>query len=165
MKAVRFNATTGLGALATLVVASANMISASDAKYRLLSIRFVANWNNIEVGDDGALMFGIAHGDYTAVEIEECLEATTSISQGDKIANEKADRLVRILGIFPSAPGAAAGGPQELSYNDGRAQTVKLNWEIPIGKTVSFWGYNTSDDQYTTGSNLVMLGSANIRYA
>lgn len=138
------------------------MISTSDAKYRLLSIDGVWSWNDIPATIMGSLMFGVALGDYTSAEIEECLEATTSINQGDMLAREKADRRVRVLGVFPSLAGGAID--EDLVYDGGRKLKVRLNWVIPVGKQVAMWGYNSSPTTYANGSELSFMGNANVVY-
>ncbi len=161
MRNVRYNSSTGIGALAAGTLGAATLIVAADAKYRLLSLKYNAVWADIAAAIDGGLMFGVAHGDYTAAEIEEWLESTTSIDQGDKIAGEKANRLCRILGTM-GGTGVAEGDGQ---FNNGVEKSVRLNWEIPIGIEIKFWIYNNSKTIYTTGSEFVLTGSAVVRYA
>ncbi len=163
MKVVRFNSSLTIGALAALDVVSGSVLATSDSKYRLLSMRFTPVWQNIVGSADGGMMFGIAHGDYTAAEIEECIEATTSISPGDKIANEKANRMVRILGTIVNDGGGVPG--QDSSFNQGRMTKVKLNWPIQIGKTVTQWVYNNSGTVWATGSFLSIQGTVVVAYS
>ncbi len=159
-KAVRFNGQLAAGALATLDLVSGNFITASDSAYRLKSIDFNAAWVDITDVIDGGMLFGIAHGDYTAAEIEEAIEASNSIDRGNKIANEQANRLVRVLGNFGSQ-GTVLG---DINFNDGVVKRVKLNWPIEIGQVVSMWIYNSTADAWTTGSLLSLIGQAFIQY-
>ncbi len=149
--------------LGTKNLVSGNLMPSSDSKYRLLSLRFTATWLNIVALADGGAMFGVAHGDYSATEIEECIEATASINLGDKIANEKANRLVRVLGTFPSTRSSVADS--EEVWNDGRMSKVKLNWVFPIGKSPVIWIYNQSETFWTTGSTLNFQGTAVVAYS
>ncbi len=98
MRRVRFSTGLAVTALATTDVVVGDLLSAADAKYRILSLEYNAAWTEIKQAIDGALLFGVAHGDYTAAEIEEAIEATLSINQGNMVAREQANRLVRILG-------------------------------------------------------------------
>ncbi len=160
MKSVRLNGKLVISALPSVDLLSDNLIATSDAEYRLLSVKLVAGWSNVAV-IDGGLMFGVAHSDYTDTEIEECIESTTSISPGDKIANEKANRLVRIIGMMTPA-GTTGNG--EAIHNDGRPTTTKLNWAIPIGKQVKMWVYNTSNAGWSSGSELSLVGTCVVKY-
>ncbi len=154
------NASGGLGTLGELVATKASLIAVSDSEYRVLSIKVQPQWNGT-TGSEGGLMFGVCHSDYSSTEVEEYLEATTSIDRGDKIANERASRLVRIIGVIN--PQHASGGG-DYAYNDGQPVSVKLNWAIPIGFQLNWFVYNISNAAYTTGSEFVMVGSAVVRY-
>ncbi len=87
---------------------------------------------------DGPVLCGYAHGDYTVGEIKECIESGGSIDVGDKLAQEKANRLVRIVGTFSNNGTDQA----DVTLNDGKPIKTKLNWLIPIGKTLSLFVYN-----------------------
>ncbi len=159
MRRVRFSTGLAVTALATTDVVVGDLLAAADAKYRILSVEFTAAWTEIKASIDGALLFGVAHGDYTATEIEEALEATLSISQGNMIAREQANRLVRILGIIQ---GDVITPEADSVFNDGRSIKKRLNWEIPIGIATEMWVMNSSGTVYTTGSVLILQGTANV---
>ncbi len=88
------------------------------------------------VAGDGPLMVGLAHGDYTAAEIEEALEAAASWDRSDKIAVEQAQRKVRRSGTFD-------GVATEEKLNQGMPYFQKLGFIIEDGETVSMWARNT----------------------
>ncbi len=108
-----------------------------------------------QITDDG-LQFGFAHSDYTAAEIEECLENTASMDLGDKIAREQADRWVRVIGAFNGLATAAGGGVQ---FNDGKPVKINLNWLMAAGDTLNMWMRNSSGTVYLTGSSIATQGS------
>ncbi len=89
----------------------------------------------------GPITVGYAHSDYSVTEIKECLEAFAAIDQGDKIARERANRLVRIVGTFPSQ-GVSLG---QAVLNDGKPISTKLNWLIGIGDSVVAFAFNEDD--------------------
>lgn len=163
MRTVRINSGLDIGGIAALDVIGGNLIAASDSAYRALSLRLALSWNDIPATVMGALMVGVAIGDLTDAQIEECIEATTSIDRADVVANERANRRVRILGTFPSLQGAAVVD-QDLNLFEGRTIKVKLNWLVPIGSTIKMWGYNASPTTYANGSNLKMIGTATVAY-
>ncbi len=149
------NSSTAIGALAALDVTSASMVSASTGPYRVMSLDM--SWSLADLGatsDDGQ-EFGVAHSDYSDAEIEECLESITAIDKGDKIAQERADRLVRTIGQMTGAPGTGAG----LSFNDGKPVKTKLNWHMSIGDTLRVWIRNGSGAVYTTGASVLASGN------
>jgi len=159
MKQVRLNTGTGTPTLLSKDLEKANLTATSDTAYRILSVRLQWLLSDIIDTQEGGLLVGLAHGDYSATEIEECIEASGSINRGDKIVNERAARLVRIVGLFGSV-GAAEG---DLTLNDGKPIYTKLNWLIPIGKTVDFWWYNQSSGTLVS-MELEIVGTAIVKY-
>ncbi len=109
----------------------------------------------------GGCLFGFAHSDYTAAEIEEYLEATASIDRGDKIQNERANRLIRQIGVINPV---TDGGSEDAAYNGGKPFRVNLNWAIPIDFQVNFWGYNISEADWTASPILQFIGEAVVEY-
>ena len=107
--------------------------------------------------DQGPILFGYAHSDYSVTEIKEAIEAAAAISVGDKVAQEKANRLVRLVGSFqPDDTG-------EQVFNDGKQVSTKLNWLIPIGKAVNMFAYNDDTTDLTTGGRVTSSGEMWIR--
>ncbi len=101
--------------------------------------------------DESPALGGFAHGDYTAAEIEECLEAQGMWSQSDKVAQEQGRRKVRRSAIF-------AGNETEEVAGDGKPIYTKLGFYIEDGETLSMWGRNTGGTVLTTGSSLRFSG-------
>jgi len=92
---------------------------------------------------EGPVTVGYAHSDYSVTEIKEAIESALSISVGDKVAQEKANRLIRIVGEISS---------EDPILNEGRPIKTKLNWFIPIGKFVNMFAYNNNSSPLTTGA-------------
>ncbi len=144
-----------IGGLVTQdVVQSAGSANATNT-LRIMSLDMA--WGIVDLGaatDDG-FTFGVAHSDYTAAEIEECLEATGSMDIGDKVAQEQANRLVREIGTISPQAALAGGG---ANFADGRRVKTKLNWVLAIGDNLAVWVRNASSANYTTGASLVGNG-------
>lgn len=111
-------------------------------------MKFTWNLQGLTAGE-GPVTVGYAHSDYTVGEIKECLEATSSIDQGDKIAQEKANRLIRIVGTVDA---------EDSRLKDGLPISTKLNWKIAIGQNVNIFAFNESTAALTTGSSLKLSG-------
>ncbi len=156
LRRVRVTAVLAVGALATKDVISAGATGTVTSTIRVMSVKQTYTWSNIGASDDDSLEFGLAHSDYSAAEIEEALEATTSIDPGDKIAGERANRLVRSIGTISAALAGAAGGG--APYNNGLPKKTKLNWLLTEGDSLSIWVRNGSGTVYTTGSSLQTIG-------
>ncbi len=102
-----------------------------------------ATWTlNQLTGPQGPILFGVAHSDYTDAEIEQVLENAGSWDQGNKVQQEVAKRLVRVIGSFASTEQASA--PQDVNFNDGKPVKTKLNWKLQTGDTLKMWAYNIS---------------------
>ncbi len=100
---------------------------------------------------DGPVVVGLAHSDYTAAEIEECLEAGGTWDEGDKVAQEQGKRLVRIVGTI---------GDSEEDINDGMPVKTKLNWLLATGDTLQTFIWNRGI-QMTTGMTVEVSGHLN----
>ncbi len=99
--------------------------------------------------NDGPIVIGLAHSDYTVTEIKEALEASTAIDAGNLIAQERANRKVRIIGTMNEV---------RESLNDGQPISTKLNWLMTIGKTVNLFAYNDGAALLTTGAVVALNG-------
>lgn len=111
--------------------------------------------------DDGPIVVGVAHGDYTDAEIEEVIENTGSWDIGDKIAQEVGKRLVRIVGAFGSD---TAGVFKQIVLNDGKKIKTKLNWQVATGNTLKVFAYNSGTSALADGAIVRLNGHANIFY-
>ncbi len=112
-------------------------------------------WTDVADVNDDYCQFGVAHSDYTAAEIEEALEGTGGIDLGDKIGQERANRLVREIGAFANTPQVSGG----VGVNDGRPIKTRLNWKISIGDTLVLWARNASGVVFVTGSAIGATGN------
>ncbi len=153
LRRVRVAAENAIGALATLDVVGGNLTGTSTDPYRIMSVSFTYGLSDLGATSDDGQEFGLAHSDYSDAEIEECLEAV-NINVGDKIAQERANRLVRTIGQFVGAPGTGAG----LNWNDGKRVKTRLNWGMTIGDVLRVWVRNASGTVYTTGATIDVIG-------
>lgn len=133
------------------VAAEKTFISSIVASYSM------NNWTNVL--EAGPILIGIAHSDYTAAEIEEVIENTGSWNRGDKIAQERSKRLIRIIGQF-STEGITGA---KVSLNDGKPIKTKLGWSLNTGRGLSLWAYNLGVAAVaTTDPNVFASGHCNL---
>ncbi len=161
LRGVRVNSSLAIGALAASDVISGTVTNVAADKLRFISLH--ASWGIANLGAliDDAFTFGVAHSDYSAAEIEECLESGASIDLGDKVAQEQANRLVREIGQIDGMGGTGAQGG--LSFNDGKPVRTKLNWLMSAGDALQIWVRNNSGVVYTTGALLTISGRLWVR--
>ncbi len=150
LRRVKLTPSLSLGTLASVTALTTGLTGAADGQYRMMSVKGSWSVANMTAGE-GPLRVGYAHSDYSVTEIKEAIEAAASISIGDKIANEQANRLVRTVGVF-------SGLNTDETLNDGKPITTKLNWAIPIGDFVNMFIYNDSGGSLTTGGLLHFNG-------
>ncbi len=150
LRRVRITPELALSTLASDTVLNVGFLGTADGAYRCVSIKATYSIKGL-TGGEGPITFGFAHSDYSVTEIKECLEASNSISQGLKVEQEKANRLVRIVGTL-SQTGASM-------LNDGQPVKTRLNWLIAIGDQVNLFAYNESTAALSTGCVLNVAGN------
>ncbi len=150
----------GLSTLGAKVAIKGNFDQVVNGRTLVSSV--VAAWSMTSFTKstgDGPILVGIAHGDYSAAEIEEFLEATGSWDEGDLVQQEIAKRKIRRIGIFENPADEAAS----VSLNNGTKIKTKLNWILNDGATLSLWAYNTGTSPLaTTNPTVQALGHANL---
>ncbi len=153
------NETLQLGTLAADTLISDTFDETPTEESVISSI--VATWSlNGLVAGQGPILFGVAHSDYSDAEIEAVLENAGSWDQGDKVNQEIARRLVRIIGTMVGKQGT---GTNDVQWNEGRPVKTKLNWKIQTGQTLKMWAYNISGAALTTADpGLRALGHVNL---
>ncbi len=152
LRKVRIHANAAAGALASEDVAVAAITNASVDPYRLMSIDVAWAWQEIGGSADDGMSFGVAHSDYTAAEVEECLEAIGAIDRGNKVAQEQSNRLVREIGTIQSTISGTVG--TTVNMNEGLPVKTKLNWYMSIGDQLNVYMRNSSGTVWTTGSSI-----------
>ncbi len=156
LRRVRLASTSVAGALAAADVVTNAITDTVKDPMRFISVIASYSWSNIGAIIDDGCSFGYAHSDYTAAEVEECLEAGGSMDLGDKVAQEMANRLVREIGTISQAGALAAAAG--AAYNDGKPMKTRLNWLMSTGDTLNLWIRNASGVVWTTGSGVTVLG-------
>ncbi len=128
---------------------------------RTLISSIVSTWSlDGMVAGQGPILFGIAHSDYGATEIEEVIENTGGWNEGDKVSQEIAKRQIRIIGQFVGTQGT---GTNDVKFNEGKPVKTKLNWILVTGQTLSMWAYNISGAALTTADpEMLANGHANL---
>ncbi len=150
LRKVKASPSVAIGALATITAFIGNFFGNADGAYRIMSAEATWAIENHTTGE-GPLVVGYSFGDYTVAEIKEYIESGSSISIGDKIQQERANRLIRVVGVF-------SGQDAAESLNDGRPIKTRLNWFVPIGTNFNIFAYNDSITVLTTGTVLKVNG-------
>ncbi len=155
LRKVKIASEFAIGALAALDVITGAMTNVVADKLRLISVNLSYGISNHAAVIDDGYTFGLAHSDYSAAEIEECLESGASIDLGNKVSQEQANRLVREIGQINGAGVVVSEG---IPFNDGMPVRTKLNWLLSEGDSLNVWVRNASGAIYTSGTTLVISG-------
>ncbi len=145
-----------LGALATdTLISEGGGGTAVANRVRVTSIDVMVGIHNHTAGE-GPLVIGVAHSDYTDVELLEWYLALAAWSEEDKVAREQSRRLSRVLGML-------SGGSASERLWDGRQRKFRLNWSLGEGQAIKFWCFNSDSNVLNTGSVVDVDGHANVR--
>ncbi len=157
LRRVRIQSKLAIGALAAEALVAGVITNAAAQRMRFVSLKASYAISDLGAAADDGFSFGLAHSDYSAAEIEECLESYLAIDLSDKVGQEKANRLVREIGtISLTGIGGVGGG---ISFNDGKQVKTKLNWLMAPDDQLQIWVRNSSGTVYTTGSQIVINGN------
>jgi len=150
LRRVRITPELPLATLATDTALIVSLTGVSENSYRAVTVS--ATWSLLGLtAAEGPITVGYAHSDYTVAEIKACLEANAAISQRNKTVQESANRLVRVIGTFPSQANSV--------LNHGSPIKTRLNWLITIGESVNAFAFNEGTGTLTTGAVLNLTGN------
>ncbi len=148
-----------LGALGTNTLIGTLVADVVNERTWVSSIK--ASWSLADItpmADEGPVVCGVAHGDYSDAEVEAWLELSTSWDESDLVSKEIARRKCRIVGTFTSP----ASSSTQRSLADGKQITTKLGWVLGTGETLRLWAYNQGSQNLVTGGELHVQGHANL---
>jgi len=146
-----------LGTLANVDAVSEIFAGIADGRVWLLSHKGTWALRDLTPGE-GPISVGLAHSDYSDTEIEEWIEATAGWNEGDKIAQERSKRKIRLVGVFD-------GALESARLNDGNPIKTPLKFYVEEGQSLRVWAYNQSGAVLTTGAVLVVNGSTFMKRA
>lgn len=156
-------ATLAVGSLAAVSLISVAATETVIEKTRVSSVECIWSLSDFTaLVNDGPLMCGLAHSDYTDAEIEQWVENAGSWNAGDKVNQEIAKRFIRKIGVFRTEDATAASIAATATLNEGMPIKTKLNWSLVTGQTLKFWVYNLGSSALTTGTIMNIDGHANL---
>ncbi len=153
LRRVRTTSELALATLASDTALFTGLTGTSTSSYRCVSVAVAYAIQGLTAGE-GPITVGLAHSDYTVTEIKECMESFAAIDVGLKIEQERANRLIRVVGVLDSV---------QNRLNDGKLVKTRLNWAIGIGKQVNLFVFNESGATLTTGAVATVTGNLYIK--
>ncbi len=153
--------TLNLGALASLTLVATGSAEIVNERTWISSLRCTHSFTHFTPGEnDGPVLVGVAHSDYSAAEIEAWIENAGSWDEGDLVSQEIAKRKIRRIGVHEVPPNM--GVNDTVVLNDGKPITTKLGWMLLQGQGIQWWAYNRGTSVLTTGSAIQQDGYANL---
>jgi len=148
-----------LGALGALTAISQIFNDTVPDTMRCTSLKATYALQGFTPGsDDGPIMVGVAHSDYTTAEIEAWIELINSWDFGDLSQREVTERLIRKIGIFENPTLSSAS----TTLNDGKPIRTRLNWLLREGQSLRLWAYNLGESILTSSPEVLAQGKANL---
>ncbi len=126
--------------------------------FRILKSEIYALVNVLTANEGLSMLFGIANGELSAAEIEECIEAQGPLDRNDRVAIERAERWVKVLGVTNDQ---GVSTTTELFYDmhsGAPMLTSKDRWTYSDPEGWTYWIYNRGGS-LTTGSTLQLVAT------
>ncbi len=147
LRRVRITPLIALSTLGSTIAIVSGLTAGGSDTYRCVTVKATWSLTGLTSGE-GPITVGYAHSNYDVTQIKEALESA-SLDKGNKLAQEKANRLVRIVGSLSEV---------NVALNEGKPIKTRLNWLISIGDNVNSFAYNESAAALTTGANVHCVG-------
>ncbi len=109
--------------------------------------------NGLTAGQGDPMTVGIAHGDYSTVEVGEATDVEL-LGPAGKIQQEQADRLVRKITTLRSDGVGVNTEMKGLNRDGGPIIRTKWRFVVENGKVPAIWLKNRSGAAFTTGATL-----------
>jgi len=140
-----------LGANAGILVGT--KLATTD-NFRMLKGEVTAILSGLTAAEGQGLLFGIADGDLTLVEIEEALDLNGPLDMGDLVIAEQAGRPVFVLGVYEIMEVASTQGLFRDKLTGAPMITHKTRWTFrDASKGWNYFVYSPGA-AFTTGATV-----------
>ncbi len=163
MHKIRETVTITLGTLADLDVVGADSLAVTQNGY-ITTSDVIATLIGLTAGEGIGLVLGVADGQLSDAEIEETLEAQGPAFEGQRSQSERADRMVRILGLIGPQPSELVPNSTVFAHQFLRFKT-NLSFSEDKAALARWYIYNTRGNALTTGAQLELLLTHNVRWS
>ncbi len=126
---------------------------ATSEDFKMLRNETTAMLTGLTVGQGGGLLFGIADGDLTLVEIEEALDRNGPLTRVDSDGMNVANRAVFITGVYEPRSLDEDEGLFRDKITDALILSSKLRWRFHKTASWNYFVYNAGTT-ITTGASV-----------
>lgn len=148
--AIPFQVEITTAALGDGLVNFASLVGNFGEDIFIISIDCLWSTEGMTAGE-GPLAVGFSHGDLSATEVVEALDASLT-DPDDIIALERSRRPVRKAGVFPILSIAE-------TLKQGEAVRTRLKFSVGDGHPINAWVHNQSGGQLAAGSVIETWGT------
>jgi len=150
---IRSTETIALGTLANVTAIKLGSGVTIQEDFRMLKEEIFAVVTGLTAGEGEGLCLGIANGELSVTEIQECLVADGPVDRNDRAAQERAERFVKLFAAV-GGDGNASGISRVMYGEDGGPKiVVKPRWTFsdPEGWDHFVWNNGVA---LTTGATI-----------
>ncbi len=156
--AIPVNTTLALSTLGDGLVLSVALVTGTFTEdIYIMSTDLSAVLETVTAGEAMPMQLGVAHSDYSNVEVGEAL-AVALLGPGNKVEQERTRRLVRKVAPMNEFANSAETELTMIGQNGSRVVRTKVKFVVQNGKMLNFWIRNNSGGALTTGSILNVNG-------
>ncbi len=142
-------------ALSTLAVSTALLIGTKLVtleRFRMIKCEIFATIFGATTGELAGMRLGLADGDLSLTEIDECIEVNGPLGPNDQISDARAQRPVWEIG---QSKAASVGGADVLitNENNGAMMSKTIRWTFSRTKSWNWFIYNLGTAP-TTGATV-----------
>ncbi len=147
-----------LSTLATNTALKQDAPLAITEDFRLIKMEIAAWLANGTVGE-GPIHLYLVNDELTVAEIAECILNAGPLDRNDRVAQERAERAVFLVGTFGNAQGASDAVDDPLRGADGQEGVVNktIRWTFSDPEGWSLVAFNQSGGTLTTGGVVRMV--------
>ncbi len=146
-----------LGALAAQAAVKIDAITLAE-DFRLLKAEVMGTIDGATAGDLNGLVFGIADGELSGVEIAECLTAVPN-DRNDNLANERAKRPVWTMGMVESFGVETETRANIRGESGGPLMVWKKRWIFSDPEGWDYFIFNNGDKTLNTGADCRVIAT------
>ncbi len=135
----------GLTAIAVLTKVDSSRGSGAKIAKWLANVSFEG-----KTVDEGPFIWGLANGDFTDVEITECIQSDPQ-EENDVPDSERANRRIWVIGTIDK------NAVDSREYPVMKLQNFPFPWRsVEEGDNIQFWVFNADGSAITTGCVVTM---------
>ncbi len=155
---LRLNASIALSTLGSGAAIKLSGLIALTEDFRLLKSEILADISGLTGGEADQLVLGMCNNELSNAEIAECIVAGGPVDRNDRLAQERAERWVKLLGKMVLTDSSGTQG-YFRSETGGPLIIVKPRWTFSDPEGWAYFIFNNGAAALTTGATARVLAT------